>query len=46
MSQVQRPAEHRRVLSYHERYDMDATGAETYCRVIAVSRRSPSGPST
>jgi len=36
MSQVQRPAEHRRVLSYHERYDMDATGAETYCRVIAV----------
>ncbi|GAA3435852.1 hypothetical protein [Kutzneria kofuensis] len=36
MSQVQRPAEHRRVLSYHERYVMDAAGGESYCRVIAV----------
>jgi hypothetical protein len=36
MSQVRLPAEHRRVLSYHERYEMDAAGTERYCRVIAV----------
>ncbi|EWM16053.1 hypothetical protein [Kutzneria sp. 744] len=36
MSQVQRPAEHRRVISYHERYAMDQRGGENYCRVIAV----------
>ncbi|MFC0433261.1 hypothetical protein [Kutzneria buriramensis] len=36
IAQVTSPADQRRVLSYHERYEMDATGAETYCRVIAV----------
>ena len=36
MAQVQTPAEHRLALSYHERYELDLTGAESYCRVIAV----------
>ena len=36
IAQVTAPAEQRRVLSYHERYHLDRTGAERYCRVIAV----------
>lgn len=36
IAQVEAPADQRRVLSYHERYHLDETGAERYCRVIAV----------
>jgi hypothetical protein len=36
MAQVRPPVEHRRVLSCHERYEMDATGAERFCRVTSV----------
>jgi hypothetical protein len=36
IAQVKSPADQRRVLSYHERYHLDETGAERYCRVIAV----------
>ncbi|MEC3979958.1 hypothetical protein [Amycolatopsis sp. H20-H5] len=36
IAQVGLPPEHRRVLSFHERYELDANGTELFCRVIIV----------